>query len=68
VAIFGILASAELYDPSNGTWTTTGPLTTARNFHTATLLPDGRVLVTCGQSALADGGLEALDSAEVYTP
>jgi hypothetical protein len=57
------VASAELYDPVSGTWTATGNLGTGRANHTATLLPDGRVLVVGGINS--DG---LLDSAELYDP
>src|SRR6266496_943730 len=47
-------------DPS---WVTTGSLATARDSHTATLLPSGKVLVAGGQN---DSG--KLDRAELYDP
>jgi hypothetical protein len=59
------LNSAELYDPSTDSWTPTGnSMTTGRYWHTATLLPDGKVLVTGGHNI--PGG--TLNQAELYDP
>jgi len=57
------ISSAELYDPATGSWSSTGSLGTARKFHTATLLPSGKVLVAGGE-----GSSGSLNSAELYDP
>jgi hypothetical protein len=57
------IASAELYDPSTGVWTTTNAMNTARQNHTATLLPNGQVLIAGGAS---NSG--ATNSAELFNP
>jgi N-acetylneuraminic acid mutarotase len=63
-------ASAELYDPAVGAWSTTGSLSTARSDHTATLLPNGMVLVAGGIGTSVAGGNvgSSLSSAELYDP
>lgn len=53
-------ATAEIYDPSTGSFSVTGSMAEARTFHTATLLPNGNVLI-------AGGGNEN-STAEVYDP
>jgi hypothetical protein len=62
---FTPLASAELYNPSTGKWTTTGSMNVARYQDTATLLQNGQVLVVAGGSTDKSGYTA---SAELYTP
>ena len=62
------IASAELYDPATGTFTTAGSMTTDRTGHTATLLPDGTVLVAGGYAVAADGTSITTASVEVFDP
>ncbi len=57
-------ASAELFDPVTKTWITVGGLTTSRGHHTATLLPNGQVLVVGGIGS----NFSALASAELFDP
>jgi MYXO-CTERM domain-containing protein len=57
------LASAELFDPVLGAWTSTGAMAQAREQHSAVVLGNGKVLVAGGLHA---GG--ALGSVEIYDP
>jgi len=65
-------ASAELYNSSTGTFTATGNMTARRVNHTATVLNDGRVLITGGISPVGTSPDFSVDwiqsSAEIYTP
>jgi WD40 repeat protein len=55
---FGVSSTAELYEPANGSFSATGQMGVMRDEHTATLLPNGMVLVAGGGSP----------TAEVYDP
>jgi hypothetical protein len=39
------LSAAELYDPVTGSWTMISPMNTDRSHYTATMLPNGKILV-----------------------
>jgi hypothetical protein len=66
--INGATASAEIYDPVAKTWSATGSMTTARALATATLLPNGTVLVAGGYCFTQLGSMISLASAEIYDP
>ncbi len=56
------LSSNELYDPATGIWTPTGSLLAVRWNHAATLLQDGKVLVTGG----SDTAFTPVADSEIY--
>ena len=67
-----VLASAELYDPGTGTWTSTAPMLRSHGSlgeRGTPIIPllDGTVLVAGGQDCL-DGVCVATGSAELYVP
>ncbi len=58
------LPSAELFDPSSGSWSAAGNLAAARYHHTAAPLPGGKVLIAGGQS----NDTTFIASAELFDP
>jgi hypothetical protein len=72
----GRFNDAQLYDPASGVFVPTGSMAKARSEHSATLLPDGTVLVAGGESdtCSSSGGSEGCffsgteSSAELYVP
>ncbi len=65
----GLVQSVELYNPTNSTWSNTGSLHFPRYGHTATLLPNGMVLVAGGMGTNASNtNLTNIYPAEFYDP
>jgi hypothetical protein len=58
------LASAELFDPSKNAFAAASSMKDAREDHTATVLPGGKIFVVGGEGASG----RALSSAELYDP
>lgn len=58
----GATNTASLYDPDTGTWTATGSMTAKHARHSATLLPNGQVLVAGG----VDSANAISASADIY--
>jgi hypothetical protein len=59
-------AIAEIWDAVSGQWSPAGNLKSVRYDHTASLLPDGRVLVAGGRQS--GGGAGAVGTSEIWDP
>lgn len=67
------LATAEIFDPKTGTWSSTGSMVYARYRPRLATLADGRILVVGSAGYGAEGDTvmvdeRAFDSAEIYDP
>ncbi|HEX4667401.1 MAG TPA: kelch repeat-containing protein [Chthoniobacterales bacterium] len=62
---FEFTDSCEIYDPATNSWSATGSLNEAREFHHAVLLSDGRVLVASGLGPPTNGLMKTV---EIYDP
>ena len=60
------LATTELFDPNTNTFSAAGTMAQGRYGHTATVLSDGKVLITGGWSYDGLGNSQTLDSAVVF--
>jgi hypothetical protein len=58
------LSTAELWDPASNSFSPAASMNLARAFHTASVLPNGQVLVTGGSGS---GGV-GISPAEIYDP
>jgi hypothetical protein len=57
-------SSSEIYDPSSNSWSSAGGISGQRSFHTATLLPGGKILIAGG----SDSTGKTTNTAIVYDP
>ncbi len=61
-----VVKSAEIYDPSTGTWSQTTDMALSRVLHAATLLPSGKVLISGGFTYFPS--ITFYSVAELYDP
>ena len=59
--------TAEIYNPSTGTFAPTGKLNIGRVYHAAALLQNGEVLIVGGQD-IVNTRINCLSSVELYNP
>lgn len=63
------IADAEIYNPTTGTFAAVGNLDIAREYHTATLLSNGQVLIAGGEDECSTENCPVpMNEAEIYNP
>ncbi len=68
-ATSGLVQTVELFNPATSTWTNTGAMNYPRYGHTATLLPNGKVLVSGGLGKVGTNvNFATTDITELYDP
>ena len=66
---FSLFASTAVYDPASDAWSSGPEMSEPRSDHTATLMPDGTILIIGGIGMGPDPGtVTVLDSFEVIAP
>ncbi len=69
---FANMTQSEVWDPTQNQFVAVGPMNQDRSFHTATLLPNGQVLIAGGATATFNGtqptGGSVTSSAELFDP
>ena len=67
---FYSLNTTEIFDVYNNKWLTTAPMLTPRQYHTATELLDGTIMVTGGNNRFINAvpTTSSLSSVEIYNP
>jgi hypothetical protein len=65
---YTVIASAEIYSPATGAFTSAGNMAAGRYSASVALLNDGRVLVAGGSNDTTGTSAGALNTAELYTP
>jgi N-acetylneuraminic acid mutarotase len=59
------MASVEVFDPATASWSLTAPMSTACANPTATMLPDGKVLIAGGYDTASMASAELYDIAKI---
>ncbi len=66
--VSGFPSQVEVFDPATGTFSALGSIIQPRRNHSATLLPDGKILITGGWLPTTTGPMVSTASVEIFDP